>query len=133
MQALTIGNSTGRALTTKTGKVAGQRFTFTGNYTAGELRATGRDMGLKGAMLNEYVNKALTDAQAAANAGLAVTVSALQSKGYIPDYTDIRAKSATVRFVKPTEVKPKDVINVDKIAEAFGMSAEDVRAKLNIK
>lgn len=82
------------------GKAVGERY-FMGSLSAKDLRATGKEMGYKGAALTEYVNKALRDEEANRAAVVAATVSALASKGFVADTVDVRKASATIKFIKP--------------------------------
>lgn len=95
-----------------------------GTAPASELRATGRSLGLKGAKLNEYVNKALTDEASARAASVAATVSALASKGFVADTVDVRKATATIRFAKPAAPK------VDDGKTALEAKVKELEAKL---
>jgi hypothetical protein len=102
------------------GKEIGTRY-FMGTASASSLRATGKALGLKGSGLKAYVDKALRDEDASRAAMVAATVSALTSKGFISDTTDIRTNTATIKFIKPAPKapEPNPVTPAPTLAEAL--------------
>lgn len=124
------------AIVSKKGKVVGQKYAF-GTLTAAEIRAAGKDIGLKGNALTVYVNKALTDESAQRKAGGAVFLSLAESKGMLPDSGDLRSGSACLRLVMPKA--PKAEKADDSVADAIsamkakGMTAAEIVAALEAK
>jgi hypothetical protein len=98
----------------KSGKGIGDRLTF-GEATASEVRAAFKNEGLKGNALTKAVNEVITKSKDFAWAKHDAVASALRSKGYVPDYTDVSAsgKSAVSRYTKPTEPVERVVKTVD--------------------
>lgn len=123
--------------TSKAGKEIGTRATF-GNEgaTASELRGYYKSEGLKGAELTKKVNDAILNGKDVAWAKAEMTVSALRSKGFIPDYADVSAKGtgATMRFTRPVEPKvvaaPAPATKESLIALLKSMTAEEKAAIL---
>lgn len=108
------------------GKAIGDRY-FMGSVPASQLRATAKSLGLKGAGLKAYVDKALRDEEASRAAAVAATVSALASKGFVADTVDVRKASATIKFIKPAPVAPPPAPVVDpRIAIAENLVANGV-------
>lgn len=116
-----------QALVTKTGRACGDRVFF-GKLSASEIRAAGKAQGLKGTALTKYVNNGLSDGQANKLIGAVALVQKAATEGYVADYMDIRSKSATLRFVKPTAVKTPE----EAAAEVFGCSIEELRAAISM-
>lgn len=102
--AIANTNSNVTNIVTKKGRVVGQKFIF-GVLSAKEIRAAGREMGLKGNDLTLYVNRALSDEAAQRRAAGAVFMSVAESKGMLPDSGDLRAHSGVLRFIAPKAVK----------------------------
>lgn len=109
------------------GKEIGTRY-FIGTRSASQLKDAGKALGMKGAALKDWVNAALTDEAAARSAGLAATVSALGSAGFVGDTVDVRKSTATIRLVKPAEASAK----VSKMA-ALEAEIAELRAMLAAK
>jgi hypothetical protein len=120
-----INGFTGTPILSRTGKVTGVEVIM-GTLKASDIREAGKKLGLKGDKLTEYVNKALTDGKANAAARTAVTVSALESAGYVGNYATARKASATLHFVKPPEPKSAKA----KAVAAIGAMTEAERAEI---
>ena len=90
-------------------------------------------MGLTGNKRKEYVNNALKNDEANKKAQTAVRLSLLESAGYLGNELTVRKNTATLTFTKPAEVKAKDAVDVGAVALAFGMTEEEVKAKLGVK
>ena len=119
-QIATYNGMNGTPILSRKGAVVGVEVVL-GTMSAKEIRDAGRELGLKGNKLTEYVNKALTDETAARAAKGAVAVSALQTAGYVFDMAKCRKASAVVSFVKPPEPKSpkaKAQKTLDKLSEA---------------
>lgn len=91
-------------IVSKKGKVMGHRY-FMGSLSAKDIRAAGKAQGLKGSALNEYVNTSLRDETANRQASVAVIVTGLHANGYVGDTSEVRSKSAVIRFTKASPDK----------------------------
>lgn len=106
---------TGNIIVGRNGRKLGTRY-FMGTACAKDLKAAGKDLGLRGRELKAYVDTALTDEKAGRAAAVAMTVSALASKGFVADTVDVKRNSAVIRFSKPAEVVAAPTVDVDAVA-----------------
>lgn len=116
------------AIVSKKGKVMGHRY-FMGSLSAKEIRLAGKSQGLKGAALNEYVNKSLRDETANRHAAVAVVITGLHANGFVGDTSEVRSKSAVVRFTKASPDKVESA--KDKEIARLQAELEAMRKTLN--
>ena len=92
----------------KSGKTLGTRFTFSGERSAKEVKEAlqAADPKLKGNQLSIAANKVLCGTTDVAWATFGVWVSGVRSKGFQPDVADLKARSASARFIKPGDSVP---------------------------
>lgn len=114
------------------GRLTGTKY-FMGAKSARELRAAGKAIGLKGDTLTKWVNGALSDEAESRKAVGAATLSALCSKGLLPDVVKVSASgtSASMTFTAPKAIKvPAPVVVVDESKAALESQVAELLAKL---
>lgn len=116
------------------GKITGERITFTGTGSKSTLRAQGRELGLKGNALTEWVYQQSSGdtAQAARTLGRALFNAALDA-GMIPQDA-LKRTSGNIEFklIAPAkEPKTKTITCQDPAAMVAAMTPEQKAALLS--
>jgi hypothetical protein len=114
----------------KSGNTTGHRYSLC-NTPARLLREQGKLSGLKGKALTEHVNKGLESERAMRVALGTAFVHHAIDQGFLPDHGDVRKRSASLKFVKPSEIKSITVDEVLGSANKLGDKAKrDLMEKL---
>jgi hypothetical protein len=122
-----------REITTASGKVSGQRFTYAGKETPAEMKSRLKlaNPELSSRAVSTMVTDIMKGNTTLAWAETAVINQYLQSIGAVPVTTDLRSKSAVTRFVIPTESKAKKKEDPEAIRkEAFEKAVSNLMAKI---
>lgn len=127
--------TTSTDLRSSKGNLLGKRYCF-GSYSASELKlAIKQDRGLRGRALSRAVRDALTSEANQRRVVLGAAVAELHNRGFMPDFMDVKAKAAVVKFIRPPEVRESrqetDAAGKARIeAEAKARAAEEKTQKL---
>ena len=101
-----MGSALIEVLVSKSGKEVGKRVRFS-EMSASELRKSLKESGFKGRELTDKINETLNGG---ADSRRIVGIARMQdliNKGFLPDTSTERSKSADIKFVKPVEPKVK--------------------------
>ena len=127
MNAIVQFGTAGNQITTKRGKVIGERMGFFQGNSAAAVKAELRADGFKGRELTEQVNAVLRGETDLAWAKHDAAVSALRSAGYIPSAVEARKATGVVRYVRPVEAKAaKATVSRESALAALGLTEEQL-------
>lgn len=133
--ALIEDKSSIRTISNAAGRITATRVYFTGDASTGKgtLRQQGKEKGLKGNALNEWVHSmASGDAAAAARLTARALFNAALDKGAVPSIADFKPNGNAVFTLIPEakEPKTKTISCVDPVAMVATMTPEQKAALL---